>query len=70
MLCRNNKIPVWIDISVLKSSKKSTTFNLLCAGRYSDNEEEFYYNDTQLGPFGIKGPTFPIGYKEGEKFSL
>lgn len=70
LLCRKNKIPVWIDISVLKLSKKSTTFNLLCAGRYSDNEEEFYYNDNQLGPFGIKGPTLPIGYKEGEKFSL
>lgn len=70
LLCRKNKIPVWINISVLKSSKKSTTFNLLCAGRYSDNEEEFYYNDNQLGPFGIKSPTFPIGYKEGEKFSL
>lgn len=70
LLCRKNKIPVWIDINILKSSRKCTTFDLLCAGRYSDNEEEFYYNDNQSGPFGIKSPTFPIGYKEGEKFSL
>ncbi|WP_316632553.1 hypothetical protein [uncultured Flavobacterium sp.] len=70
LLCRNNKIPIWIDISVLKSSRKSTTLNLLCAGRYSNDEEEFYYNDNESGPFGIKSPTFPIGYKEGEKFSL
>lgn len=27
ILYRNNKIPVWIDISVLKSSRKTTTFN-------------------------------------------
>ena len=70
LLYRKNKIPIWIDINVLKSNKKSTTFNLFCAGRYSDNEEELYYNDCGSGPFGIKSPTFPIGYKEGEKFSL
>ena len=70
LLYRKNKIPVWIDISVLKSSRKSTTFNLLCAGRYSENKEEYYYLDDVFPPFGIKGPTFPIGYKEGEKFWL
>lgn len=70
LLYRKNKIPVWIDISVLKSSRKSTIFNLLCAGRYSENKEEYYYLDDVFPPFGIKGPTFPIGYKEGEKFWL
>ena len=70
LLYRNNKIPVWIDINVLKSSKKSTTFNLLCAGRYSDNKEEFYYKDDGSAPFGIKSPQLPINYKEGKKFRL
>lgn len=70
LLYRNNKIPVWIDISVLKSSRKSTTFNLLCAGRYSDNKEDFYYRDDGSAPFGIKSPTLPINYKEGKKFRL
>lgn len=70
LLYRKNKIPIWIDINVLKSSRKSTTFNLLCAGRYSENEDELYYNDTRSAPFGIKGPTFPFGYKEGERFKL
>ena len=70
LLYRNNKIPIWIDISVLKSSRKSTTFNLLCAGKYSDNKEEFYYRDDGSAPFGIKSPTFPINYKEGKKFRL
>jgi hypothetical protein len=70
LLYRKNKIPVWIDINVLKSSRKSTTFNLLCAGRYTDNKEEYYYNENGSVPFGVKGPTFPIGYKEGEKFRL
>jgi len=70
LLYRKNKVPVWIDISVLKSSKKSTTFNLLCAGRYTDNKDEYYYNRNGSGPFGIKGPNFPLDYVEGEKFRL
>lgn len=70
LLYRNNKIPIWIDINVLKSSRKSTTFNLLCAGRYSDNKEDWYYKDDGSAPFGIKSPTFPINYKEGKKFRL
>ena len=71
LLYRKNKVPVWININVLKSSRKSTTFNLLCAGRYTDNKEEFYYNN-KIGstPFGIKSPNLPINYSEGKKFSL
>lgn len=70
LLHRKNKIPVWIDICVTKANKKSTIFDLLCAGRYSDNEENYYYNDNNSGPFGIKSPVFPIAYKEGKKFKL
>jgi hypothetical protein len=70
LLYRNNKIPVWIDINVLKSSRKSTTFNLLCAGRYSSEKKEYYYNENGSGPFGIKSPKLPINYKEGKKFKI
>lgn len=70
LLYRKNKVPVWIDINVLKSNQKSTTFNLLCAGRYTDNKEEFYYNRNGTGPFGIKSPKLPIDYEEGKKFRL
>ena len=35
LLCRNDKVPVWIDISVDSVYKNLTVFRLLCAGRYS-----------------------------------
>jgi hypothetical protein len=60
ILYRKNKIPVWIDINVLKSSSTSTTFRLLCSGRYTDSEEELYYHTKGTGPFGIKSPVLPI----------
>lgn len=71
LLCRKNKVPVWIDISVEAVNKNHTVFQVLCAGRYSDNLNEFYYQKGGTGPFGIKSPAFPLGYKnDGIKFSL
>ena len=70
VLCRKEKVPVWIDINVLKTSQKATIFNLLCSGRYSNIEEELYYYKKGTGPFGIKSPLLPNNYIEGEKFYL
>lgn len=70
LLCRKNKIPVWIDISVDRIHKGSTVFRLLCAGRYTDNELELYYRKNGTGPFGIKSPTLPPGYIAGQQFKI
>lgn len=70
LLYRKNKIPIWIDISVLESNRKNTILHLASAGRYSDNKEEYYYKHNGSAPFGIKSPTLPIDYKEGKKFRL
>lgn len=70
LLCRNDKIPVWIDISVFATNTNSTILQLICAGRYSSNESEFYYQENGSGVFGIKSPELPIDYKNGVRFSL
>ncbi len=70
LLNRKGKVPVWVDISVAYVHKNFTVFQLLCAGRYSSDENEFYYLKGGTGPFGIKSPTFPIDYIEGVKFNL
>lgn len=70
LLCRNDKVPVWIDISVVSVKKDKSVLNLFCAGRYSNDSEEFYYSGSGMGPFGIKSLVLPRDYKEGEKFLL
>ena len=70
LLYRKGKVPVWIDISVDKSDHTTTTFKLLCAGRYSDNPKEYYYQKRGTGPFGIKSPILPSDFEEGSKFFL
>ena len=70
LLYRNGKLPVWIDIFVYQSDTTTTTFKLICAGRYSEDEKEYYYHSKGTGPFGIKSPILPSSYKEGTKFNL
>ncbi len=70
LIYRKGKVPVWIDIAVYKSDRKITTFKLLCSGRYSENNEEYYYQSGGTGPFGIKSPDLPIDFKKGKKFKL
>lgn len=71
LLHRKNKVPVWININVLKSSKKNTTLLLMCAGRYTDSEKELYYkNENGSTPFVIKSPRLPNDFFDEKKFSL
>lgn len=70
LLCRREKVPVWVDISVASVAHGFTVFELRCAGRYTDDRKEFYYEKGGSGPFGIKSPPLPAGFQEGTKFRL
>ena len=70
LVYRAGKVPVWIDISVEKASRKLTTLHLRCAGNYSDDPSELYYRDGGTEPFGIKSPLHPINYQEGKRWKL
>ncbi|WP_254514007.1 hypothetical protein [Anatilimnocola floriformis] len=69
-LCRDGCWPQWIDISANAVSPDYTLLRLLCCGRFTDNPAKLYYQGTGTGPFGIKGPMFPVGHINGTKFTL
>ena len=70
LLHRDGEVPVWINIAVLKSAPDFTLLGLECAGRYTDEWDRFYYKQTGFGPFGVKSPVLPAGWKEGDRFVL
>jgi len=69
-LVRNERVPVWINISGYKYSKNDTLMRLICAGRFTNDSKELYYYHNGTGCFGIKSPYLPFGYKEGTKFNI
>lgn len=62
-LCQDGRVPVWIDLTVVEAAAEFTTIELMCCGRYSDQEEHLYYTPWGRGPFGVKGPAVPPGWQ-------
>lgn len=71
LLCRENRVPEWIDISVERADSEHTYLLLLCCGRFTDDDTLLYYRDTGLAPFGCKSPSFPPRWSEEQgRFDL
>ena len=70
ILCRNGKVPEWIDVSVIAVGKDYTLIELLCSGRFTKEREKMCYSKRGQGPFGIKSPILPPHQKENKKFKL
>ena len=71
VLCREDRVPEWIDISVESADSGHTYLQLLCCGRFTDDETLLYYRDTGLAPFGCKSPAFPSRWTEEQgRFDL
>ena len=71
LLCREDRVPEWIDISVERADSEHTYFQLLCCGRFIDDETLLYYRDTGHAPFGCKSPSFPPRWSEEQgRFDL
>lgn len=61
LLCREERVPQWIDISVSSVNRRTTFIHLLCCGRFHSEDERLYYFERGTQPFGIKSPNFPKG---------
>ena len=71
LLCRDDTVPEWIDISAYRVSGPFTVLSLHCCGRFTPNSERLYYSDSDLSPFGIKSPVLPPRWTEAQgRFDL
>ena len=70
LLCRDGTCPEWIDIFPEAVGQGVTVFRLWCCGRYTGDVSKMYYSRRGLGPFGVKSPVLPPGFRHGERFAL
>jgi len=70
LLCRDDRVPQWIDIAVGFSGRNHSHLSLICCGRYHADDNRLYYFDRGTQPFGIKSPNLPPRYKDGTRFRL
>lgn len=67
-LWSNNRVPLWINISVRESTSSSTVIELL-ASRRLRSEDELNHKVDRYPPFHIAVP-LPPGHKEGVRFDV
>ncbi len=72
-LWRGGKVPEWIDITPYEVDGTCLYSELLCCGRFTDQENILYHRGEGYPPFHKFGPVLPNGYrdlKQDGKFDL
>ena len=69
-LWRDGRIPEWIDLNVIAEDGGNTVIQALSCGRYTSNEELLYHQQEGYPPFHVCSPPLPIGYEDGDRFSV
>ena len=69
-LWRNGHVPEWIDVAVIGETGSATLLQLMCCGRFTAQDELLYHAWEGRPPFHVTGPTLPVSYQDGQKFSI
>lgn len=66
-LCFLEKVPVWINVSVYKATKRKTIIELMTSRRF--RKDDYMHKNTGFPPFHIAIPTPPY-QKNNERFDI
>lgn len=69
-LWRDGRVPEWIDVAVIGETGAATLLQLMCCGRFTAEEGLLYHAREERQPFHVTGPTLPVGYTDGQRFSI
>lgn len=69
-LWRDGRVPEWIDLAAIGETGGATLLQLMCCGRFTADEGLLYHAREGRPPFHVTGPTLPVGYQDGQKFSI
>jgi len=72
-LCRDERIPEWIDVSVTDCTSDLTIIRALCCGRFTKEESSLYHVAEGYPPFHVVSPVLPPGWdsvEEKGRFSI
>ena len=62
LLCHDNRVPLWINMTIYESKQNLTIVHLLCSRRMR-NDRELYYQAVKYPPFNVLIPIPPDSIK-------
>ena len=69
-LWRNGTVPEWADLAVMGRTEDASLLQVMVCGRFTASEGHLYHAQEGYPPFHVTGPCLPVGWQEGQRFSL
>jgi hypothetical protein len=70
MLFRSDRVPEWVNLNVVGVTPTATLIEILACGRFTANEGLLYHRQEGRPPFHVLGPTLPLNWVQGQRFSI
>lgn len=70
LLWRDGRVPEWVDMCVIDETGDLTVVQVMSCGRFTANDKILYHEREGRPPFHVTGPAFPVGYQEGQRYSI
>jgi hypothetical protein len=70
VLWRDGIVPEWVNLTVIGEIETATLIEVLSCGRFTANEQLLYHQEEGRPPFHVLGPSLPVGFEHGQKFSI
>ncbi|MBL8715246.1 MAG: hypothetical protein JNL79_04590 [Myxococcales bacterium] len=71
LLYRDGRVPEWVDLTVVGEDVATTIVEVRACGRFVEDDARLYYTwCPDQAPFGLEGPTLPVGWVQGQRFSI
>ncbi|WP_432969106.1 hypothetical protein [Dactylosporangium sp. CA-233914] len=68
-LWRDGRVPEWINLAVVGETGTATVIEVVCCGRFTDDDTRLYHAQEGAPPFHVLGPVLPPGF-DGTRFSI
>jgi hypothetical protein len=70
VLWRDGRVPEWVNLGVIGELGAATLIEVLACGRFSALKDHLYHEHEGYAPFHVVGPSLPVEYEEGDRFSI
>lgn len=68
-LWRDGRVPEWVNVAVVDETGMATVIEIVCCGRFTDDEDRLYNAAEGVPPFHVLGPMLPASH-DGTPFGI
>lgn len=68
-LWRDGHVPEWVNVAVVSETGTATVVEVVCCGRFTNDDSRLYHSEEGAPPFHVLGPALPPRH-DGTPFSI